>query len=310
MKRRDASALLLLGSLAASHDAGAFNLRGVVRGMRSAAKAVMAMAGVMSAEELAAQRAAEAARNDAAAAHASEKLNDALEAYRAQAQAASDDGDDLVFATRSKHTATGSLTGLQAGRKRLLGSLSRLYGKRPRMVMASASAKRFGKEFLVGAKEGQARLERLGPKLSGLAGHWLRTPVEKRVFVIGAAADLPEIAKLRAQVEAEGYAFFFYKFCEPLLSSLCKSEDVGAFFATAGHVISVKSPAAAGSDYIPVELAASESLLEGGALFITTPEEIVQLDQVANKIGTRTGTPARLVQMIEFDTPDDKRHSD
>jgi len=305
MKRRDASALLLLGSLAASNSAGAVNWGVFARGLRSTTKMVTAAAAALSAEELAARRAAAAASSDAAAAHASERLHELIAEHQAaQAKAASGEADDLVFTTHAKPTATSSLLGKQAGRTRLLSSLSRLYGKRPRMVRASASAKRFGKEFLAGAKEGQARLEQLGPPLRTLVGTWLHTPKEKRVFIIGASADLPEIAKLRAGLEADGYATFFYKFCEPLLSRLCKSEDVGAFFATAGQVISVKSPAAAGSDYIPVELAASTSVLEGGALFITSPEDLVNT-------GLTGGGALTFVTVFELDASDDdeERHA-
>jgi hypothetical protein len=72
----------------------------------------------------------------------------------------------------------------------------------------------------------------------------------------------------------DGYQVFFYKFCESAIGQLCSAEEVGAFFASAGHVVAFKSPSLKRSDYVNVEIASAYSHRTGGLLLVFTPEQL------------------------------------
>lgn len=170
----------------------------------------------------------------------------------------------------------------QPDRRNLLGKLAEKLSRVPSIRLATASAKTFGKEFLVGARLGQAHLEGLDKQLAPLVGPWLDTPLHKRIFVIASSRNEADVKRLKAALGPSGYQVFFYKFCEPVLSRLCKSEDVGAFFATAGHVVAFQSAASRKSTYITVERASVYKHAEGGVLIVFTPEDILKLTKTSS----------------------------
>lgn len=184
------------------------------------------------------------------------------------------------------------------GRKELLKGLSKAFTSTLQIIYTSAEAKKFGKDFLVGAKEGQTRLGKLDKKLNPIVEPWLKAQEHKRVFVIAPSQSHPDVTLLKSALRAQGYEMFFYKFCEPILSKLCGSEDVGAFFATAGHVIAITSKHSESSAYIPVELAVAHKHAEGGLLIVFTPSDLRRLTTV-----TSTGLYVATLDLV----PEEKR---
>ena len=189
---------------------------------------------------------------------------------------------DEAFFTHGKGKATIEYVAshpsqAQPERRHLLQKLSEGRSRVPSITLATTSAKTFGKDFLVGARRGQAHLEGLDKQLAPLVVPWLDTPRHKRIFVVASSENEADVKQLRAALRTSGYQVFFYKFCEPVLSRLCPSEDVGAFFATAGHVIAFQSAASRKSSYISVERASIYRHTEGGVLIVFTPEDIHML---------------------------------
>lgn len=203
-------------------------------------------------------------------------------------------GDALATHLKSKVTiehVVSHRSQAQPDRRDLLGKLSKKLSKAPTITLATTSAKAFGKEFLIGAKRGQTHLEALDTQLAPLVAPWLDTPLSKRIFVIASSSNEAEVKQLRAALGPSGYQVFFYKFCEPVLLRLCASEDVGAFFATAGHVIAFQSAASRQSTYITLERASVYKHAEGGVLIVFTPEDILKLAR-ASSIGLHVATYA------------------
>lgn len=161
-------------------------------------------------------------------------------------------------------------------RARFLGHLSRHLRAPPRLLKAASDSKQFGQDFLAGAKLGETRIRALEGELAQLAVPWLKVPMEKRIFVVGAADSDAGARKLRAKLEKDGYAVFFYRFCEAVIDQLCGSRDVGAFFGSAGHAVALKTPTFADSQYISVELASIYHFDQGGVLMVFTPAELAQ----------------------------------
>ncbi len=189
---------------------------------------------------------------------------------------------DEAFFTHGKGKATIEYVAshpsqVQPERRQLLQKLSEGRSRMPSITLATTSAKTFGKDFLVGARRGQTHLEGLDKQLAPLVYPWLDTPRHKRIFVVASSRNEADVKQLKAALRTSGYQVFFYKFCEPVLSRLCPSEDVGAFFATAGHVIAFQSAASRKSSYITVELASIYKHHEGGVLIVFTPEDIHKL---------------------------------
>jgi hypothetical protein len=155
---------------------------------------------------------------------------------------------------------------------------------KPRIV--HRDVRRFGREFLEGTKDPIRYLRAARPRgitesgrlriQSPVAHRWLSTPIEKRIFVIGAREDEPLVRRFRRELEMQGYTVFFYLDCSTPQDQLCTSETVGALFATSGQTLISRSAPAQASEYIPVELLVASGV-RGGAnelWFMVTPTEV------------------------------------
>jgi hypothetical protein len=289
---------------------------GLISGVIAAAKAskaakgaaVAAGAGLAAEDALgpaakAAAAAAAAAEAGANAAKATSTLRKALDDFDAQGGAGV--ADEARLSAKST-LDQGFGMALPAGRLRLLGAVRKAFGKLPKVVFASANARKFGREFLQGAKVGNARLAQLHQRSPALVGPWLRTPRERRVFIIGASPDTLEVRLLQRALKKDGFETFFYKFCEPYLAALCSTQEVGAFFATSGHVVAVKSAAAAASSFIPVELATTHGLINGGLVVVFTPDDVARLASAGGQVA-QAGSVALQAETFEFSEADARR---
>jgi hypothetical protein len=87
------------------------------------------------------------------------------------------------------------------------------------------------------------------------AAEWLSALAEKRVFATGFGRDGPPISIFVEMLRAAGYQVFYYDFCEGRQSGLeeCATETVGAYFATAGHLLLGTSEASVRSGLVVAE---------------------------------------------------------
>lgn len=203
------------------------------------------------------------------------KLKEALKQFESKHKANKGNIMSTESAVLAKDSSLAAI--LPPGRISLLQATTKSFRAFPTVIYASTDAKRFGKDFMRGAKLGERSLKALRSARPALVKPWLNAPISKRVFIIGASADLPEIKLLKKSLEQEGFVTFFYKYCQDYLPKLCSSEEVGAFFSTSGHAISVSSPSVGNSQYIPVEIAAVNSMTSGGKLIIFSPTDIYQI---------------------------------
>jgi len=133
--------------------------------------------------------------------------------------------------------------------------------------------KAFVRAFEAGAREPEQHFaDPLADR--ALVARWKATPKQDRVFVAGAQQDTELIESLRAQLEQEGKAVFFYRLCAAAPGALCESATVGAFFGTAGTAVLAVSDASATSRFIPHEIEAGSRLaVHQSQLVIFTPGE-------------------------------------
>jgi hypothetical protein len=79
--------------------------------------------------------------------------------------------------------------------------------------------------------------------------------------MIGASSDRFQVNETHADIRAEGGATFFYKDCRPL----CRSSEVGAFFATSALVLVSNSAGAKSSEFVKIEVALAKEHRETGS---------------------------------------------
>jgi hypothetical protein len=134
--------------------------------------------------------------------------------------------------------------------------------------------KAFSHDFETGAKNPDRYLSEVRSSQRALLDQWERTPLGKRIFVIGSGEDFPKISERAQSLKSEGSTFFFYKFCRPL----CSSEAVGAMAGTSGQIMLYRTPSAELSKYVEVEVATARFLdgLAQPVILISTEEFLAQ----------------------------------
>lgn len=121
-------------------------------------------------------------------------------------------------------------------------------------VFVSVDVAKFDREFSQGAQDPVATFAGMKDPHAQLARAWTKVrPPKERIFIIGASEDAPVVKELAERLQAEGHEVFFYKNCQRLAGTLCTSQQVGAFQATADAVLVVDSPAARNSPFVQVE---------------------------------------------------------
>jgi hypothetical protein len=149
-----------------------------------------------------------------------------------------------------------------------------------------AEVKTFTRKFYLGARRPETHLVDIGTWNEELVVRWKKTPIQKRVFLAGPGRDSAMIKKFRSELEAEGFAVFFYNFCASHeAGKLCRPETVGAFFATAGNAILADTPAAAASQYVSHEVMAALRLKNNQRMTImVTPGEVISTAKTVNAV--------------------------
>ena len=209
------------------------------------------------------------------AALATEQLRQALAS--ANQAAAKPDFQGVLQATAGRLNERGPVAyGTSAARLSLLRTVQAGLSGPPRVVFAGSHAKAFGLDFLSGARQSGILLQQLRTRHPALVDDWLATPPARRVFLVGASQDSQDIVALRQQLDRAGFKTYFFTDCNRHLGSLCTSEEVGAFFGSAGHAIAMQSPAAQASGFIPVELASADVAAGGGLLLVYTPDDVLR----------------------------------
>jgi hypothetical protein len=146
-------------------------------------------------------------------------------------------------------------------RKLVVTLLENAYPSAPWFTLRTASVKTFRDDFRRGASDPMAYLTGLTGAHRALADDWLLNHDElRRVMVIGSREDSPAVHAWAEGLRRQGFAVYFYDFCMLVGGQLCPSEVVGAFFATAGHVVLFDSKAARLSSYVTLEVATAQEL--------------------------------------------------
>jgi hypothetical protein len=116
------------------------------------------------------------------------------------------------------------------------------------------------------------------------SAQWLRAPVDKRVFVAGFGTDGPPLSMYREMLRADGYEVFSYDFCQGQQVELthCPEEFVGAYFATAGHLLIGTSEASVRSGLVLAEASAAPALSPNARrAVLITPTQAVTIGEAA-----------------------------
>lgn len=164
---------------------------------------------------------------------------------------------------------------LEGGQYSVFKAFESAHPKARWRIFTTSDVKLFVRSFEAGFREPERHLRDPGIDPALLA-RWMATPVKDRVFIAGSQQDTPLVQALRTQLEKEGKAVFFYRFCGVAPELLCTSGTVGAFFGTAGVASVAITPESAESRYIPNEIAAALKLRGSGkGLLLVTPREVI-----------------------------------
>lgn len=170
----------------------------------------------------------------------------------------------------------------------------------PKLIYAAPAAKAFGRKFLQGAKDPTFYLNQLRRKNANMLESWESVSPQFRVFVIASGEDLHDAKMLEKRLESNGFKVFFYKFCTDVNGALCDQEEVGAFFGTSGHVISIESFATKKSIFIPVETAITGGLLNGSLVYVLSSEDLISAMEPIAKLAQ---AGAKIDKLTEIEIP-------
>jgi hypothetical protein len=176
------------------------------------------------------------------------------------------------------------LARLDPRQQRLFPALERT-GYRPRLVgTVGADVFAFREALGPGAALRGDPLDHLANLKSTGSAQWLRAPVDKRVFATGFGTDGPPISMYREMLRADGYQVFLYDFCEGQQTELtgCPSEFVGAYFATAGHLLIGTSEAKVRSGLVLAEASAAPAVSpDARRAVLITPTRPITIGEAA-----------------------------
>jgi hypothetical protein len=165
------------------------------------------------------------------------------------------------FAGRVRSTARAAFR-LQddPARAAVLRGLSDVHSDVGLLDVVPVSVKAFGDDFARGFRDPDAALAALKDTHADLWARWNATPPDRRVFVIGARSDTPQVQQLQDRLREDRYEVFFYEFCSHGSRPLCPSSAVGAFFATSTQTLVMQSAEAAASRFVRLEVAMAQRL--------------------------------------------------
>ncbi|MEY4809590.1 MAG: hypothetical protein RLZZ206_3979 [Cyanobacteriota bacterium] len=112
--------------------------------------------------------------------------------------------------------------------------------------------------FRKGADNPDRYLGFMRAKQPSLVDAWLKTPRDKRIFIVGSGKE-SELADSKSRdLQKQGYRTFFFNDCKPIA---CNDAHVGAMLATADNAYFLNTPLAQQSRFVEVEIAAARRFL-------------------------------------------------
>lgn len=175
------------------------------------------------------------------------------------------------------------LARLDPRQQRLFPALERT-GYRPRLVgTVGADVFAFREALGPGAALRGDPFDHLANLKSTGSAQWLRAPVDTRVFATGFGTDGPPISMYVEMLRADGYQVFLYNFCEGQQTELtgCPKELVGAYFATAGHLLIGTSEARVRSGLVLAEANAAPASPDARRAVLVTPTRPITIGEAA-----------------------------
>jgi hypothetical protein len=143
------------------------------------------------------------------------------------------------------------------------------------IAFVSIKVKSFAQRFFRGAQEPKEYLHADGVNKEFVTT-WEKTPLEKRIFMVGSRNNAEQIRGVISQLARDGFQVFFYLFCAEIPGKLCPDETVGAFFATAGLAVVFDTSDAAASPFVRLELKTAQRVRNGQPLiFMITPQPVL-----------------------------------
>jgi hypothetical protein len=112
----------------------------------------------------------------------------------------------------------------------------------------------FYRGFRKGADNPDRYLGFMRAKQPRLVDAWLKTPRDKRIFIVGSGKESELADSASRDLQKQGYRTFFFNDCKPIL---CNDAHVGAMLATADNAYFLNTPLAQKSRFVEVELAAA-----------------------------------------------------
>jgi hypothetical protein len=104
-----------------------------------------------------------------------------------------------------------------------------------------------------GARDPQRGFAMAPAFFAGQIAEWNQTAGE-RIAILGSSLDHPDLAPIVQRWRAQGFKVFFFEFCREAGGILCPPEMVGAFAATAAHVLWMDTPAGRASRFVGPEI--------------------------------------------------------
>ncbi len=151
----------------------------------------------------------------------------------------------------------------------------------PYVTFVRTRVKQFFKAYALGARNPDAYFRQARLTHPQVVSRWEGMPLDRRIFLIGAGKDDPFVRKYIEEQEKDGYTVFFYKDCEHTALASCDDAVVGAFMATAGHVLVLVSPFSEASLFVSLEAAVAERLRSGQkvVLMVSPLDVLVGLEE-------------------------------
>jgi hypothetical protein len=226
---------------------------------------------------------------DVTSAAAHEKTASSVRSEHSPEPGASETFHDVI--SRLSQDQSIFLRDLDEVARRRIGSIS----------FVETDVKQFAKDFEEGARNSGKYIGHPDLGSPQLKSDWENVPKEKRVFIIGAGEDLPQITNYMQQLAEDGYFTVFYRNWLRANGSLSDPRVIGALFRESGHTLVVESVAAGKSRFVPSEVLKAHQLSGHTSLVIMiSPDDIKNALRAAPERaatimgGARSLQPARV----------------
>lgn len=148
----------------------------------------------------------------------------------------------------------------------------------PYITFVQTRVKQFFKAYAQGARNPDEYLRRARSTHPQVVSRWEGTPLDRRIFLVGAGKDDPFVRNYIHESEKDGYTVFFYKDCEHTAFASCDDAVVGAFMASASRVLALVSSASEASLFCSPETVFAQRFRAGRKLVIMiSPADLTSL---------------------------------